>query len=174
MEKEIEVNCCYRKGDAKKAMSFYLLRIKNMRVYVYITYPILLLVIIISLWCGFRDNIYFTLAASFLFVWLVMHYYYYLRPMQAYEKAYEKAYSKINEKTISYKFSKESVFISNENLQSTAQWAYFQKAHETPSAFLLLHERNVFILPKSCFDSVSDIDDLRELLKINGYVMKQY
>jgi hypothetical protein len=158
-KKDIEVNIVYHENEIKKAISFYLLKIKNMRIYAIVAYAILGLATIASLFYCFYDSAYLGLPIMFLFIWFIIHYIYYIRPLQAYKEYYMK------QKGAMYRFRHDNVFRTNDEAQSTIQWTVYIKAYETTSAFLLI-DRNEFIcvFPKNCFDSVSDLEDIRRLL----------
>ena len=159
METSVEVNVSYPEKEVKKAVSYYILRIKGMRVYAFIAYPIISLFIIFSLWYGIHNESYLILPFIFLFILLIIHNLYYSRPMQVYTAYYRKR------KGGTYKFNDDFIYGTNDEIQSTISWSIYKKAYETPSAFLLIDVNNfIYIFPKICFDSVIDIDNMRDLL----------
>ncbi|MCL2153789.1 MAG: YcxB family protein [Oscillospiraceae bacterium] len=159
MEISVEVNISYPEKEVKKAVSYYILKIKDMRVYAFIAYPIISLLIILSLWYSIHNKPFLVLPIIFSFGLFIIHNLYYSRPIQVYTAYYRKR------KGGTYKFYDNHICSTNDEIQSTISWSVYKKAYETPSAFLLIDDnRFIHIFPKICFDSVIDIDNLRDLL----------
>jgi len=155
METNIEIDVNYNKNEIKKAISSFLLLVCNMRTYALITYPILVIVIVLSL--IFSDNA--LLPLSFFFVGVVLFYYYYQRPIHGYLKYYEKRGERL------FKFTNDNVLIIGKVVRSECMWTLYKKAHEIPSAFLLLDDNKfVYIFPKSCFSDTLTLEQMRSLL----------
>lgn len=82
------------------------------------------------------------------------------------------ARQRATEERIQYAFSDEGfsqrVTSEEETSEHTGAWDTFSRALETPSDFLLLlpKQGGVFI-PKSCFDSESDVTRFRDMLRRN-------
>ena len=155
MEANIELRMDYNETEMKKALSFYILRVRDIRTYVFVVYPILFIAIILTL--------IFTDFALLPFVWficgVIFFYFYYQRPIEGYLKGYKKIGS------ILYRFYEDKVFVVGENVQSECSWALFNKGYEIPSAFLLMDENeSLYVLPKTYFSNPWQIEQMHSLL----------
>ena len=164
-EANVEITVAYSECEIKKALSFYILRICDLRTYALITYPILVAAIVISL----AFNYYPLLSLVFLLIGVVLFYLYYQWPITRYLRYFEKR------KESNYHFDYEKIIIARKEVQSECLWSVFKKAYEIPSAFLLLDEiKFVYVLPKTCFTSTSELEQMRDMLskKFSGFVVR--
>lgn len=154
MDSYIEAEIKYIEEEFTKALSFYILRICNIRLYFAIMYFIVIIATVLII-------LYYYAAISivFLFIGAIFHYFFYSGPMEQYKRVSKKRGMVI------YRFSYENVLSSSVNAQSTIMWSAFKKSYESASAFFLLDDNKfVYIFPKICFSSSSDIDRLRDIL----------
>lgn len=166
MEKGIEVEITYPDNEVKKALSFYLLRVRGLRTYALIVYPVLLAAAVLL----FLSSLHVSVALSYLFLGCILYYAYYQRPIKGYLKFYEKR------KGGTYRFEVDRVHSVGVEIQSDFSWSVFKKAYEIPSAFLLLDDNQfIYIFSKSCFNGEAEIEGLRDLLavKIPGFKVYQ-
>lgn len=76
--------------------------------------------------------------------------------------------------SVQYIFDETEIHVSNASSQTTHQWSAFQKAVEMPEWFLLYQNKTVFNpLPKSAFDSETELQRFRNLLKTKGLLAQQ-
>jgi len=165
MEANIEISVIYSEKEIKKAVSFYILRVSDIRNYALIVYPILIIAIVLSL--VFRD--FAMLSFIYFFIGVILYYFYYNRPIQAYLKIYMKR------KRRQYCFDKDRVLVTGEEFKSECLWSMFRKAYEIPSAFLLLDDnKSIYIFPKTCFSNTQILEQMRSLLAIKFPDIKSY
>ena len=165
MNTNIEVKITYEKSEIKKAMSFYILRVCDIRTYALVTYPIIIVAAILSL--VFSE--YALLSIIFIFAGYILYYIYYQRPIDGYLKFYQKRKGGI------YKFNNDGVNVVGEEMQGQYLWSVFKKAYEIPSAFLLLDDNKfVYILSKSCFSDNQSIELFHHLLSQKIPSIKAY
>jgi len=165
MEANIEISVIYSEKEIKKAVSFYILRVCDMRTYALIIYPILIIAIVLSL--VFRD--FALLSFIYFFIGAILFYFYYYRPIRAYLKLYMKR------KGEHYCFDKDRVLITGEEFKSECLWSILKKAYEIPSAFLLLDDnKSIYIFPKTCFSSTQILEQMRNLLALKFPDIKSY
>ena len=155
VESNIEVKITYEKNEIKKAISYYILRVCDIRTFALITYPIIIIAIILSF--IFSENA--LLSIIFIFAGYILYYMYYQRPIDGYLKFYQKRKGGI------YGFSNDGVNVVGEEIKSQYLWSVFKKAYEIPFAFLLLDDNKfVYIFPKSCFGDSQSIEQTHDLL----------
>jgi len=165
METNIEINVSYNENEIKKALSFYILRVCEIRTYAFLTYPIIIGAIVLSL----IFNEYALLSLVFFFCGVMLFYFYYQRPIQDYLKVYGKR------KGAGYRFSDDRVFITGEEIRSECLWSIFKKAYEIPSAFLLVDDNKfVYVFPKTCFNDTLIIEKMRDSLASKFSTFRTY
>lgn len=154
LESNIEVKITYEKNEIKAAISYYILQVCRIRVYAFIAYPIIIVATTLSIIFG-----EYAVAIIFAFGGYILYYIYYQRPIDGYLKFYQKRKGGI------YRFSSDSISVVGEEIQSQYLWSVFEKAYETPSAFLLLDDNKfIYIFPKSCFNNNQSIEQMYNLL----------
>ena len=161
---EIRINS-YDKNEIKKALSFYILKVREMNVYFWIVYTVISMAVVLSL--IFSQHA--PLSIIFLACGFTFHFFYYIRPINWYKEYYEKA------KNIVCKFNRDCLEMANETTRSTSSWKAFKKAFEIPSAFLLLDENKfIYVFLKCHFANSSEIEKIRALLSENILHFKVY
>ena len=162
-ESNIVVKITYEKSEIKRAISYYTLRIRNIRTYALIVYPIIT-ILIISLFLASEykpQSIieYAPQVVTLIFFGHVFYYRGYQQPVKGYLKYYQKRSGGI------YGFSNDGVSFVGEEVQSQYLWSVFKKAYEVPSAFLLMDDNKfILVFPKSCFSDSQSIDQFHDLL----------
>ena len=155
MESNVEVKITYEKSEIKKAISYYILWVCNIRTYALVVYPIIIATIILSI----MASEYELVPIVFVLAGYILYYIYYQRPIDGYLKFYQKRKGGV------YCFSNDGVSVVGEEIQIQYVWSVFIKAYEIPSAFLLLDDNKfVYILPKSCFGDNKSIEQIHNLL----------
>ena len=154
MEKSIELKIEYDEKEIKKAISFYMSRICNMRMYTIFVYTMAFAAILSS----FLIEKYVLLSLIFAFLGIFVYHKVYRRSLDAHLNFNKKR------KGGTYRFYADKIFISGEEVQSECLWSVFKEVYEIPSAFLLLDDNDfVYVFFKSCFADESEIVQLRSL-----------
>ena len=165
MDATIEVNIMYIEKEIKKAITFYILRICNIRTYALIAYPIIIAAIVLSL---IFDG-YAILAAVFFLCGIILYYIYYQRPIDGYIKFYSKKTGGL------YCFNEDAVSFVGKETKGECAWTAFKKAYETPSAFLLIDANEfVHVFSKSSFSEDIMIEQLHDLIAAKKPDFKAY
>lgn len=165
MGKGIEIEITYNDNEIRKAISFYILHVCDMRIYAFIVYPMIFAAIVLSL--IFKN--YAPLSLIFLLCGFIIYYVYYQKPLEGYSKFYRKR------KGGMYHFENDKVLITGAEIKSEYAWSVFKKAYEIPSAFLLIDDNKfIYIFPKTCFNSALMIEQLSDLLTIKMSGFKKY
>ena len=155
MQADVTVNISYNDHEVKKAVAFWLLRINKIRTLFFVAYPCLILASL----CFFLYGGSIVLAIACVLIGVLIHCFFYVRPLAGYKEFYGKR------KGGTYTFGETRVLITGAEIESTVAWTMYKKAYETPVAFLLLDDnRFVYVFPKSCFNDMTDMDKLRNLL----------
>jgi len=165
LETNIEIKVNNNEKVIKKVVSFYILRVRDMRTWALLTLPLIFVAIILSL--IYRD--YAPLSIVFFILGVVLFYIYYQRPIQRYLKVYRES------KTRLFRLDDDKVIIIGKNIQIECLWAYFKKAFEIPSAFLLYADNGtLLIFPKSYFNNTQTLEQVRFLLSVKFSDIKTY
>lgn len=156
----------YCETEIRRAISFYILRVCDLRNYAIALLSLMLIILI----CAFLFDLYAALClAFFLLLAYVLYYLYYQRPIQSYLKYYR------SRGDVAYRFTEERLFASHEDAKSACSWSSFKQAYEIPSAFLLIDgNRFVYIIPKSAFYDADMVQQVRELLSATFPKFKKY
>lgn len=165
METTIEVDVHYDETEIKKAISCYILRVRGIRTYALIVYPVIFIASILS----FLSETYVLLGLIYLLGGVILYCLYYQRPIEGYLKFYRKR------KGGHYTFATGKILAVGDEIRSEYLWSVFKKAYEIPSAFLFLDDNKfVYIFPKSCFSEESAVVQMRSLVDKQFVDFKKY
>lgn len=166
MERTIDICVTCDEKEFRRAISFYILRICDIRNYAVTIFVTMLIVTIWSLWVSDYGLL---LAGACLACGYAAFYFYYKRPMEGYLRYYKKR------GTLTYRFCDDKISIATEDVQSECLWTVFQKAYEIPSAFLLADANKfLYIVPKSAFADICAVERLRNLMRTKFRKFKIY
>ena len=155
VETDIEISVCYNDKEVKKAISFYLLRICDMRTFAFIMYATLLIAIIFTIIVSGLA----LLSIIFIISGYIIFYIYYQRPIDGYLKIHKKR------KDVLFRFCNDKICMTQKEAISECQWLFFKNVYDIPSAFLLVDANKfIYIVPKICIHEKATTEQLRSLL----------
>jgi len=154
METNIEVKISYNDKEIKNALSNYFSHIYGLQKLAFIYIAIFCIVVIFS----FVYKNYAPILIIFLIAGSLIYYFFYDGQIRGYIRFYRKRKGGI------YQFKNEKVLITGDEIKTECLWMVFKKGFEIPSAFLLLDDNKfIYIFPKSCFNDIEQIEQLRHL-----------
>jgi hypothetical protein len=159
----VEVDIFYNEIEIKKAISFYILHIRDIKTFAIVVYSVIFVAVVLSLFFSVW------LSLLYFFAGLLLHYIYYQRPIKAYLKFYQKR------KGAHYSLMDDKISVVGEEIKSEYTWTVFKKAFETPSAFLLLDDNKfIYVFPKTCFSELLEIEKAHNLMIAKFSDFKEY
>lgn len=156
LQNEIKVKISYNDKDIKKSIIYIINNVKKS----WHIFPIFIIIIIGILFYGVNngfENIHYILVTICIAFLMLFYITLYKRPINSYINFYRK------KQEGTYIFSEEGICLEED--QKSYDWSLFVQAYDIPVAFILADAKlNYYIFPKKCFNNLSDIEQLKNLL----------
>lgn len=168
MGESVEVEISINAKDIKRALSYEYFHISRMWICFVIFAVALCAQVLYGVVNGFSSHLGGQIAVVSV-CGLLLHLFYYQIPVEKHIEFYRKRGSTV------FTFNQQNIKTFRKEVQSVFEWSVFQKAFETPTAFIMVDKNNsACILPKRCFENALSIELLQQLIRANVKVFKQY
>ncbi|QNU65306.1 YcxB family protein [Ruminiclostridium herbifermentans] len=157
MKKEISTKILCNDNDVKQAIIYIINHVKKSWKLFLIPSVVIVGILIYGIKNGFESYLYFILLLC-IALDIIFYIIFYKMPISSYINFYRKR------QEATYIFSELGVQLADKS-EKSYDWDLFINAYETPTAFILSDVKmNYYIFPRRCFENISDIEILINLL----------
>lgn len=156
----------YTDKDIRKAIFEIINRIYRLWVVSVCFFIVIGSIFIIEIRNGF-SGYYSGLIVVLIFIYLIFLAFYYIYPINRYIDVYKQRRESI------FIFTDDNIEVFREDIQSLGKWSLFIKVYELNDYFVLRDKNKALtILPKRSFDTESDIQEFRNILRSKMKIYK--